>query len=65
MLLHLINYNTYIMLRKAELWRLNELTTGDRGLIEKKTGKQHVQECESTAIPHECFRPFLGAFTTM
>jgi len=36
MLLHLINYNTYIMLRKAELWRLNELTTGDRGLIEKK-----------------------------
>ena len=30
--LKITNYNTDIMIRKAEVWRLNELTTGDRGL---------------------------------
>jgi len=36
--LKVTNYNTDIMLRKAEVWRRNELTTGDGGLI--KTNRQ-------------------------
>ena len=60
--LKVTDYNTDATLRKAEVWRRNELT-GDRGLIE--TDRKHVQECESIANPRGCFRPILGAFTTM
>jgi len=34
--LKVTNYNTDIMLRKAEVWRRNELTTGYLGLKETK-----------------------------
>jgi hypothetical protein len=57
--LKVTNYNTDTMLRKAEVWRRNKLTTGDRGLIQtnRETACTRMRiHCQSTWMFPSIFR---------